>query len=142
MTKGSRRCHVCKRQAVGALVYQGFDYRLGRRFYYQTGAMLCQEDLEIATKANLERRLTGKRLATYIYRDFGSLVSLGEYTTVGSLMGKLLGGAIFVEGLFARLMYISLYRMHLYALHGAAKVFFDLMGRLFTRRTEPRVKLH
>jgi NADH dehydrogenase len=39
-------------------------------------------------------------------------------------------------------MYISLYRMHLYALHGAAKVLFDMLGRLFTRRTEPRVKLH
>ena len=77
-----------------------------------------------------------------MYRDFGSLVSLGEYSTVGSLMGKLIGGSIFVEGLFARIMYISLYRMHLYALHGFAKVVFDMLGRLFTRRTEPRVKLH
>jgi hypothetical protein len=32
--------------------------------------------------------------------------------------------------------------MHLYALHGFAKVTFDVLGRLFTRRTEPRVKLH
>ncbi|MGZ5092344.1 MAG: NAD(P)/FAD-dependent oxidoreductase [Burkholderiales bacterium] len=91
---------------------------------------------------NLRRRLEGKPLHTYVYRDFGSLVSLGEYSTVGSLMGKLMGGALFVEGFFARLMYIALYRMHLYALHGAAKVIFDLLGRLFTRRTEPRVKLH
>jgi NADH dehydrogenase len=91
---------------------------------------------------NFQRRLAGKSLHPYVYRDFGSLVSLGEYSTVGSLMGKLLGGALFVEGLFARLMYISLYRMHLYALHGAAKVIFDLLGRLFIRRTEPRVKLH
>ncbi|HEV7392086.1 MAG TPA: NAD(P)/FAD-dependent oxidoreductase [Burkholderiales bacterium] len=91
---------------------------------------------------NLRRRLEGKPLQTYVYRDFGSLVSLGEYSTVGSLMGKLMGGALFVEGFFARLMYIALYRMHLYALHGAAKVIFDLLGRLFTRRTEPRVKLH
>jgi NADH dehydrogenase len=91
---------------------------------------------------NLRRRLEGNPLHTYIYRDFGSLVSLGEYSTVGSLMGKLMGGALFIEGFFARLMYIALYRMHLYALHGAAKVIFDLLGRLFTRRTEPRVKLH
>jgi NADH:ubiquinone reductase (H+-translocating) len=91
---------------------------------------------------NLKRRHQGKSLKPYLYRDFGSLVSLGEYSTVGSLMGRLMGGAIFVEGLFARLMYVSLYRMHLYALHGAAKVSFDLLGRLFTRRTEPRVKLH
>ena len=91
---------------------------------------------------NLRRRLDGKPLEPFEYRDFGSLVSMGEYSTVGSLMGKLLGGSIFVEGLFARLMYISLYRMHLYALHGAARVVFDLLGLMFTRRTEPRVKLH
>lgn len=91
---------------------------------------------------SLERRLAGEPLAPFVYRDFGSLVSLGEYSTVGSLMGKLIGGALFVEGWFARIMYISLYRMHLYALHGMAKVAFDVLGRLFARRTEPRVKLH
>jgi NADH dehydrogenase len=91
---------------------------------------------------NFTRRLQGKPLEPYAYRDFGSLVSLGEYSTVGSLMGKLIGGSLFVEGLFARVMYVSLYRMHLYALHGFAKVLFDVLGRLFTRRTEPRVKLH
>jgi NADH dehydrogenase len=57
-------------------------------------------------------------------------------------MGALIGGSLFIEGLFARMMYISLYRMHLYALHGFAKVFFDTLARLITRRTEPRVKLH
>jgi NADH dehydrogenase len=57
-------------------------------------------------------------------------------------MGKLLGGAIFIEGLFARFMYVSLYKMHLLALHGYAKVALDTLARLITRRTEPRVKLH
>lgn len=91
---------------------------------------------------SMKRRLAGKKLAPYVYKDFGSLVSLGEYSTVGSLMGGLMGGALFVEGVFARIMYISLYRMHLYALHGMAKVLFDVLGRMFVRRTEPRVKLH
>jgi NADH dehydrogenase len=91
---------------------------------------------------SLKRKLGGEPLEPFVYRDFGSLVSLGEYSTVGSLMGKLIGGALFVEGWFARIMYISLYRMHLYALHGMAKVAFDVLGRLFARRTEPRVKLH
>ena len=91
---------------------------------------------------SLKKRLAGESLEPFVYRDFGSLVSLGEYSTVGSLMGKLVGGALFVEGWFARIMYISLYRMHLYALHGMAKVAFDVLGRLFARRTEPRVKLH
>ncbi|MCW5603664.1 MAG: NAD(P)/FAD-dependent oxidoreductase [Burkholderiales bacterium] len=90
----------------------------------------------------LPRRLAGKPLKPWRYRDFGSLVSLGEYSTVGSLMGALIGGSLFIEGLFARFMYVSLYRMHLHALHGFAKVFFDSLARMITRRTEPRVKLH
>jgi len=90
----------------------------------------------------LPRRLAGKPLKPWRYRDFGSLVSLGEYSTVGSLMGFLLGGTLFVEGLFARFMYVSLYRMHIYALHGFAKMLFDTLAKLITRRTEPRVKLH
>ena len=90
----------------------------------------------------MKRRLEGKAPLPWTYRDFGSLVSLGEYSTVGSLMGKLIGGAIFVEGYFARFMYVSLYKMHLLALHGFARVFFGTLARLITRRTEPRVKLH
>jgi NADH dehydrogenase len=90
----------------------------------------------------LPRRLAGKPLEPWRYRDFGSLISLGEYSTVGTLMGALFRGSLFVEGLFARFMYVTLYRLHLYALHGAAKVLLDTLARLITRRTEPRVKLH
>ena len=90
----------------------------------------------------LRRQLAGKPLTPWGYRDFGSLLSFGEYSTIGSLMGALFGGTLFVEGLFARLMYISLYRMHIYALHGFAKMLFDTLAKLITRRTEPRVKLH
>jgi NADH dehydrogenase len=90
----------------------------------------------------LPRRLAGRPLKPFVYRDFGSLVSLGEYSTVGTLMGALIGGTIFVEGLFARFMYVALYQMHLYALHGIAKVVLDTLARMITRRTEPRIKLH
>lgn len=90
----------------------------------------------------LPRHVAGKPLKPWRYRDFGSLISLGEYSTVGTLMGALLRGSLFVEGLFARFMYVMLYRMHLYALHGPAKVILDTLARMITRRTEPRVKLH
>jgi NADH dehydrogenase len=90
----------------------------------------------------LPRRLAGEPLAEWRYRDFGSLVSLGHYSTVGSLMGKLIGGNLFIEGVFAGLMYKSLYKMHQLALHGLTKVSLDTVARLITRRTEPHVKLH
>ena len=47
-----------------------------------------------------------------------------------------------IEGLFARLMYLSLYKAHEYALYGFTKVSLDTMARLITRRTSPQIKLH
>ena len=43
----------------------------------------------------LQRKLAGQPIQPWHYRDFGSLVSLGEYSTVGSLMGKLVGASFF-----------------------------------------------
>jgi NADH dehydrogenase len=90
----------------------------------------------------VRRRLRGEPLRPFTYRDFGSLVSFGEYSTVGSLMGFLSGKSMMIEGWFARLMYRSLYKMHERALHGSAKTALGTLARLLTRRTEPRVKLH
>ena len=90
----------------------------------------------------IKRLLAGQPLRQYQYRDFGSLVSLGEYSTVGNLMGALVGGNMVFEGLFAKLMYKSLYKQHELALHGFTKVALDTLARTITRRTEPHVKLH
>jgi NADH dehydrogenase len=86
--------------------------------------------------------LDGRPLKPFVYRDFGSLVSLGEYTTVGNLMGFISGRSLMVEGLFAKIMYRSLYKMHQMALYGPLKVALDTVARTLTRRTEPKVKLH
>ena len=92
--------------------------------------------------AQLRRHLAGAPLESYVYRDFGSLVSLGKYSTVGSLMGFLIGKNLFIEGYFARLMYRSLYKMHEYALHGGSKTFLGALARGLSRGAEPQVKLH
>ncbi|MCU0953972.1 MAG: NAD(P)/FAD-dependent oxidoreductase [Hyphomicrobium sp.] len=90
----------------------------------------------------IRRKLANEPLEPFKYRDFGSLVSLGEYSTVGSLMGFVSGRKMMIEGLFAKMMYRSLYKMHEYALHGFWKVSLDSLSRVLTRRTEPHVKLH
>ncbi|MFU2486617.1 NAD(P)/FAD-dependent oxidoreductase [Thauera sp. WH-1] len=90
----------------------------------------------------LQRRIAGKAVQDYRYRDLGSLVSLGEFSTVGNMMGGLTKGDLFIEGWFARMMYTSLYKMHELALHGWVKVTLDTLARMITRRTEPHVKLH
>jgi NADH:ubiquinone reductase (H+-translocating) len=90
----------------------------------------------------IRRRLEGTPLEPFRYRDFGSLVSLGKYSTVGTLMGFLIGKNLFIEGYFALLMYRSLYKMHEFALYGPWKVALDTVTRTLTRQTEPLVKLH
>jgi len=90
----------------------------------------------------IARRLDGRPMEPFVYRDFGSLVSLGEFSTVGNLMGFLAGKGMMIEGFVARVMYRSLYKLHEMALHGPLKVGLDTLARALTRRTEPHVKLH
>ncbi len=90
----------------------------------------------------IPRVLRGDAPKPFKYQDFGSLVSLGHYTTVGNLMGFISGRSMMIEGLFAKLMYRSLYKMHEVALHGYVKVALDTISRMITRRTEPHIKLH
>jgi len=88
-------------------------------------------------------RVAGRKdLPEFTYRDYGSLVNLGAYTTVGNLMGALSGGSLFIEGIIARTMYRSLYKLHLMALHGFWSTALQTLARIITRRTESRVKLH
>ena len=91
---------------------------------------------------NIPRRMNGKSLRPFKYHDFGSLVSLGDYSTVGNLMGFISGTSMRVEGWFAKMMYRMLYKMHQTALHGYSKVVLDTLARMLNRRTEPHVKLH
>ncbi|GEP00232.1 NAD(P)/FAD-dependent oxidoreductase [Methylobacterium haplocladii] len=90
----------------------------------------------------ITNRLAGKTTKPFKYRDFGSLVSLGHYTTVGNLMGFIQGKNMFIAGLFARVMYRSLYKMHEMAVNGVIKTSLDAVARALTRRGVARVKLH
>ena len=87
-------------------------------------------------------RLRGETLKPFRYKDFGSLVSLGHHETLGNLMGFIRGKGIRLEGFIAGLMYWSLYRSHLMALHGFWKTALDTVIGWLRRQTEPHVKLH
>lgn len=90
----------------------------------------------------LRRHLDGQPLPVFHFRDVGSLVSLGRFSAVGNLMGKLIGSSLFIEGLLARLLYTSLYRMHVLALFGFVRMVLDTLAIWLRRKTAPRVKLH
>ncbi|EGR0568249.1 NAD(P)/FAD-dependent oxidoreductase [Vibrio cholerae] len=91
---------------------------------------------------NIVAKMYGRELKAYVYKDHGSLVSLSRFSTVGSLMGNLTRGSMMVEGRIARVVYISLYRMHQMALHGMIKTgLMMLVGRI-NRVLRPNLKLH
>lgn len=93
----------------------------------------------------LTRRLQGKPPLEYTYVDYGSLINLSRYTTVGNLMGSIArkwSGSVMIEGLMARFMYFSLYKMHQLALHGPLRVMLTTLANMLTRRGKPRMKLH
>ena len=86
--------------------------------------------------------LEGKEIPPYKYQDHGSLVSLSRYSTVGNLMGNLTKGSLMIEGRIARIVYVSLYRMHQIALFGYLKTMLVALVDRINKVIRPRLKLH
>jgi NADH dehydrogenase len=94
------------------------------------------------TFRNIKALVAGKPLQNFVYEDKGSLVSLARFSTVGSLMGNLVGGKMAIEGRLARFVYTSLYRMHLIAIHGWFKGLFLILVGHVNQVVRPKLKLH
>ncbi len=91
---------------------------------------------------NIRALIKGGRLKDFVYHDHGSLVSLSHFSTVGSLMGNLIGGRMAIEGRLARFVYVSLYRMHLIAIHGWLKGLALILVGHVNHIVRPKLKLH
>jgi NADH dehydrogenase len=91
---------------------------------------------------SLERMLSGKPLLEFTYKDYGSLVSLGHSSTVGTLMGALTRGSVFIEGTLAKWMYWSLHKHHQVAVNGWFHTGLSTLADLINRARQPRIKLH
>lgn len=91
---------------------------------------------------SLVRRLQGKNLLDFTYEDHGSLVSLGHYSTVGSLMGAIASGSVFIEGTIVKWMYWSLHKHHQVAVNGWFHTWLSTWAETIDRVRNPRIKLH
>ena len=90
----------------------------------------------------LSHLLAGQPIKPFVYTDQGSLVSLAEYSSVGSLMGSLSQGSFFIEGQIAKLMYWALHKQHQLALGGVRKTALITLSEMIDRAHRPRIKLH
>jgi len=91
---------------------------------------------------NIVARHRNKSTKEFVYKDFGSLISLSRFSTVGNLMGNLMRGTVFVEGWLARMFYLSLYRMHQSAVHGPFSTLLIMLGDRIYKATRAELKLH
>ncbi|MEO8152945.1 MAG: NAD(P)/FAD-dependent oxidoreductase [Rhizobacter sp.] len=90
----------------------------------------------------LPKLMNGEPVVPFVYKDQGSLVSLSEYSSVGSLMGSLTRGSLFIEGRLAQFMYWALHKQHQFALGGVRKTVLITLSELLDRTYRPRIKLH
>lgn len=104
-------------------------------------AQAAHQQAETLAKS-LERMLDGKPLLDFTYRDYGSLVSLGDYSAVGSLMGAITRGSLFIEGHIAKWMYWWLRKHHQIAVNGLFHTWLATWAEFINRARNPRIKLH
>jgi len=90
---------------------------------------------------SIVNRLKGGALVKFTYYDYGSLVSLGKYTTVGNLMGSLMG-TVSIGGFIAKVVYLSLYKMHQIAIHGYFRTAMLTLSNTFRRSVYQKIKMH
>ena len=102
-------------------------------------AQVAYQEAQTLAKT-IVRRMAGGPPIKFVYKDYGSLISL-SYSSVDNLMGNLLG-TVMIEGTMARLTYLSLYKRHQLAVHGFLWVTLASLISLLRLRTEPRLKLH
>lgn len=90
----------------------------------------------------LAKYLLGKQRDPYVYRDKGSLVSLGRDEGVGALMGGLGGSDFLIEGWLAKWAYTGLYLNHHRAVLGLRRTLLLALSRTLRQRASGRLKLH
>lgn len=85
----------------------------------------------------IKARIKGSPQPMFHFSDKGSLVSLSENKAVGELLGQ-----VNVQGLMAKTMYVSLYRMHQATINGYLHTTLFTIKDFVTRKVVPKIKLH
>lgn len=109
--------------------------------YVPPRAQSAHQQASMLVKSMCARIRGHQELPVFKYRDYGSLVSLGKYSTVGNLMGNLTG-SVMVEGFMARMVYLSLYKLHQLALFGFYRTMMLSIAHTLRATVHPEIKLH
>ncbi|HIV69469.1 MAG TPA: NAD(P)/FAD-dependent oxidoreductase [Candidatus Aquabacterium excrementipullorum] len=82
-----------------------------------------------------------KAVPPFVFHDLGALVSLSQYNAFGTLGKFGFFKGLFVQGKFAQLSHLLLYRRHQIGLHGVWHTFVMWLAERLNRRVKPRIRL-
>lgn len=85
--------------------------------------------------------LDGGNIPPFVFRDFGSLVSLSRYNAFGTLARRGLFKGGFIQGRFAQLSHAFLYRLHQTELHGLPRASLLWLSGVIAEEVRPSVRI-
>ncbi|MGU7771851.1 NAD(P)/FAD-dependent oxidoreductase [Burkholderia sp. MR1-5-21] len=88
------------------------------------------------------RRLAGKPVDGFTFRDAGTVVSLGQAGAVFQAELGVRSRSLIVDGLAAIGLYKFLYRKHLFSVYGAKRTLLQSLSHWLQSRNQPSIKLH
>ncbi|MBN3788456.1 NAD(P)/FAD-dependent oxidoreductase [Burkholderia sp. Ac-20353] len=88
------------------------------------------------------RRLAGKPVDGFTFRDAGTVVSLGQAGAVFQAELGVRSRSLIVDGLAAIGLYKFLYRKHLFSVYGAKRTLLQALSHWLQSRNQPSIKLH
>lgn len=97
-------------------------------------ATLCYKNIILLNKS--------KKLKKYKYKDHGYLISLSKFKTIGQINKFLFYKKIAIKGKIAKLIYLSLYRIHLIKIYGYFKTILLILISIFNKKIRSKIKIY
>lgn len=83
-----------------------------------------------------------RKLKKYKYKDYGYLISLSSFKTIGIFNKILFLKEIILNGIITKLIYFSLYKIHLISMHGFIKTILITITNIINKKIKPKIKLY
>lgn len=83
-----------------------------------------------------------KKLKKYKYKDYGYLISLSSFKTIGVINKFIIIKEIILKGKIIKLIYLSLYKIHLINIHGFIKTILIILSNIINKIIKPKIKLY
>ncbi|WP_306715995.1 NAD(P)/FAD-dependent oxidoreductase [Burkholderia dolosa] len=113
----------------------------GTNGYLPPRAQVAHQQAVYLSRA-LARRLAGKPVTRFTFRDAGTVVSLGHAGAAYQAGLGVRSRALIVDGLAAIGLYKFLYRKHLVGVYGPKRALFQSLSDWLQSRNQPSIKLH